>query len=240
MAQEVTLVADDNRPVGKSAARKIRREGKVPAIVYGLGSDPTPVAVPSREFEHILHGPGGINTLISLELSGKQDLVLARQLVRHPVRHTLVHVDFIRVRRDQPVAAEVPIHLTGEPQGVKDGGILEQIDFTLSIEAKPADLPTGIEADVSHLGIGDQLTVGELKLPPGVISTQEPGDLVAVVAQPRGLELPEEIEAAEAEEEEEAAAAAAAEAEGEGGEIPSVALAPGAPVPEPAGDEEES
>jgi large subunit ribosomal protein L25 len=238
MAQEVTLVADANRPVGKSAARKIRREGKVPAIVYGLGSDPTPVAVPSRELQHILHGASGINTLINLDLSGKQDLVLARQVVRHPVRHTLVHVDFIRVRHDQPVAAQVPIHLTGEPQGVKDGGILEQLNFTLSIEAKPADLPTGIDADVSHLEIGDQLTVGELKLPAGVVSTQEPGELVALVAQPRGLELPEEVEAAEAEEEEEAAAAAA-EAEGEpSGDLPAAALAPGAPVPEPTTDEE--
>jgi large subunit ribosomal protein L25 len=235
MAEEVTLVADTDRQVGKSAARKIRREGKVPGIVYGLGTDPTPVAVPSRELQHILHGASGINTLINLDLSGKKDLVLARQVVRHPVRHTLVHVDFIRVRRDQAVAAEVPIHLTGEPQGVKDGGILEQITFTLSIEAKPADLPTGIEADVSHLEIGHQLTVGELKLPPGVVTTQELGDLVGLVAQPRGLELPEEVEAAEAEEEEAEAAAEAAEAEGEG-EIPSAALAPGAPVP--TGDEE--
>ena len=218
MAQEVTLVADVGRPTGKSAARKIRREGKVPAIVYGLGTDPEPVAVPSREFEHILHGAGGVNTLISLDLSGKEELVLARQLVRHPVRHTLVHVDFIRVRRDVAVAAEVPIHLIGEPQGVKDGGIVEQTNFTLSIEAKPADLPTGIEADVSHLGIGDQLLVGDLKLPPGVVTTQDPGELVAQVAQPRGLELPEEVEAAEAEEvegEEAEGGEAAAEA-GEG------------------------
>ena len=236
MAQEVTLVADANRPVGKSAARKIRRDGKVPGIVYGQGSDPEAVAVPSRELQHILHGAGGANTLINLDLSGRTDLVLARQVVRHPVRHTLVHVDFIRVRRDQAVAAEVPIRLTGEPQGVKDGGILEQLNFTLSIEAKPADLPTGIDADVSHLDIGDQLTVGELNLPPGVVSTQEPGELVALVAQPRGLELPEEVEAAEAEEEEEAAAAAG-EAEGEpSGEVPSTALPPGAPVP--TGDEE--
>jgi len=222
MAQEVTLVADVNRQVGKSAARKIRREGKVPAIVYGLGSDPTPVAVPDREFQHILHGAGGINTLINLDLSGTQELVLARQVVRHPVKHTLVHVDFIRVRRDQAVSAEVPIHLTGEPQGVKDGGILEQTNFTLSIEAKPADLPTGIEADVSHLAIGDQLTVGDLKLPPGVVSTQDPGDLVAHVAQPRGLELPEEAEAAEGEEAEGEAAAA------EGGEAASAEAGEGA------------
>ena len=215
--QEVTLVADVERAVGKSAARKIRREGKVPAIVYGLGTDPQPVAVPSRELQHILHGAGGANTLINLDLGGKEDLVLARQVVRHPVRHTLVHVDFIRVRRDQAVSAEVPIHLTGEPLGVREGGLLEQATFTLSIEAKPGDLPAGIEADVSALNIGDQLTVGDLKLPSGVVTTQEPGDLVAHVTQPRGLDLPEEAEAAEAEEGEaaEGAEGAAAEA-GEG------------------------
>jgi large subunit ribosomal protein L25 len=210
MAEEVTLVADVNRPVGKSAARKIRREGKVPAIIYGQGTDPEPVAVPSRELQHILHGAGGANTLINLDLSGRKDLVLARQVVRHPVRHTLVHVDFIRIRRDQAVSAEIPIHLTGEPVGVREGGLLEQATFTLSIEAKPGDLPSGIEADVSALDIGDQLTVADLRLPPGVVTTQEPGDLVAHVTQPRGLDLPEEAEPAEGEE--------AEGEEGEGGE----------------------
>ena len=210
MAEEVTLVADANRPVGKSAARKIRREGKVPAIVYGQGTDPEAVAVPSRELQHILHG--GANTLINLDLSGKTDLVLARQVVRHPVRHTLVHVDFIRIRRDQAVSAEIPIHLTGEPLGVREGGLLEQATFTLSIEAKPGDIPSGIEVDVSALDIGDQVTVADLPLPPGVVTTQEPGDLVAHVTQPRGLDLPEEAEPAEGEEVEGEAV------EGEGGE----------------------
>jgi len=216
--EEVTLVADVGRPVGKSAARKIRRDGKVPGIVYGQGTDPEAVAVPSRELQHILHGAGGANTLINLDLSGRTDLVLARQVVRHPVRHTLVHVDFIRVRRDQAVAAEVPIHLTGEPQGVKDGGLLEQDTFTLSIEAKPGDLPAGIEADVSALGIGDQLTVADLKLPSGVATTQEPGDLVAHVSAPRGLDLPEEAEAAEGEEGAEGEAAEGEGAAAEAGE----------------------
>ena len=215
MAQEVTLVADVNRGTGKSAARKIRREGKVPAVVYGLGTDPEPVAVPSRELQHILHGTGGANTLISLDLGGRQELVLARQVVRHPVRHTYVHLDFIRVRRDQAVSAEVPLHLVGEAAGHKDGGLLEQDCFTLSIEAKPGDLPAGIEVDVSALGIGDQLTVADLALPRGVASTQEPGDLVAHVSAPRGLDLPEEAEAAEAEEGAEGEAGGEA---GEGGE----------------------
>jgi large subunit ribosomal protein L25 len=223
MAQEVTLVADANRPIGKSAARKIRREGKIPAIVYGQGGDPQPVAVPTREFEHALHGPGGMNTLINLDMSGQTDLVLARQLVRHPVRHNIVHVDFIRVRRDQAVAAEVPIHLTGEAQGVKEGGLLEQDTFTLSIEAKPGDLPNAIEADVSALDIGDQLTVADLKLPSGVVSTQDPGDLVAHVSTPVVVDLGEAPEAAEGEEGE-----AAEGEEGEGGEAAAAEAGEGA------------
>jgi large subunit ribosomal protein L25 len=215
--EEVTLVADVGRPVGKSAARKIRRAGKVPAIVYGQGVDPEPVAVPSRDLQHILAGAGGSNTLINLDLSGRSELVLARQVVRHPVRHNLVHLDFIRVRRDQAVTAEVPIHLTGEAQGTKDGGLLEQDTFTLSIEAKPGDLPAGIEADISALGIGDQLTVADLKLPSGVATTQDPGDLVAHVSAPKGLDLPEAAEGEEGVEGEEGAEGEAASAEaGEG------------------------
>ncbi len=211
--EEVKLVADVGRSIGKSAARKIRREGKVPAIVYGLGTDPEPVAVPSRELQHILSGAGGKNTLINLDLSGRAELVLARQVVRHPVRHTLVHLDFIRVRRDQAVSAEVPIHLVGEAAGVREGGLVEQATFTLSIEAKPGDLPASIEVDVSALNIGDQITVADLNLSSGVITTQEPGDLVAHVTMPRGLDLPEEGEAAEGEEGE--------GVEGEGGEATS-------------------
>jgi large subunit ribosomal protein L25 len=214
--EEVTLVADVGRPTGKSAARKIRRDGKVPAIVYGQGGEPQAVAVPSRELQHILSGASGANTLINLDLGGAgQELVLARQIGRHPVRHTLVHVDFIRVRRDQAVSAEVPVHLIGEAQGVKDGGLLEQSVFTLSIEAKPADVPTAVEADISHLTVGDQLMVGDIKLPPGVVTTQDAGELVAHVTQPKGLALPEEMEAAEAAEGVAAGEGEAVETQGE-------------------------
>jgi large subunit ribosomal protein L25 len=170
------------------------------------------VAVPVRDLQHILSGPGGINTLINLDLSGRSELVLARQVVRHPVRHTLVHLDFIRVRRDQAVAAEVPIHLVGESLGAKEGGLLEQDTFTLSIEAKPGDLPNAIEADVSRLNIGDQLTVADLALPSGVVTTQDPGDLVAHVSNPVVVDLGEAPEAAEGEEVAEGAEAEAGEA----------------------------
>ena len=211
--EEVTLVAELGRGTGKSVARATRRAGKVPAVVYGLSTDTESVAVNARELGHILSGPGGANTLINLDMGGKQELVLARQIVRHPVKHTLVHVDLIRVSRDTAVSAEVPINLVGEAEGVKDGGIVEQVLFTLSIEAKPADLPNLLEIDVSALNIGDHLSVADLTLPQGVTATQDPDTQVVHVSQPRGLALPEEEEAAAAEAEAEAAAEA-----GEGGE----------------------
>jgi large subunit ribosomal protein L25 len=218
--EEVTLVAEVRRGTGKSVARKIRRQGKVPAVVYGLGTESTAVSVPARELQHILHG--GVNTLINLDMTGTTELVLARQIQRHPVRHHLLHVDLIRVSRDVAIAAEVPIHLVGEPEGVRDGGLLEQVIFTLSVEAKPGEVPRAIEIDVSGLTIGDHLSVADLVLPPGVVTTQDPEEQVAHVSQPRGLALPEEEEAAAAE----AAAAeegaepgeASAEGEASGGE----------------------
>lgn len=210
--EEATLVAEVGRRSGKSVARKIRREGKVPAVVYGLGGDSQSVAVSGHELQLILQGPGGANTLINLEVEGSEsELVLARQIHRHPVRHHLVHVDLIRVRRDVAISAEVPVHLMGEARGHKDGGIVSQLIFTLSIEARPADVPRSIEVDITHLAIGDQLYVSELPLPPGVLALQDADELVAHVTQPRGLALPEEEEAAEAEAEAEAAAEAEAE-----------------------------
>ena len=211
--EEVTLVAELGRGTGKSAARATRRAGKVPAVVYGLSTDTESVAVNARELGHILAGPGGANTLINLDMGGKKELVLARQIVRHPVKHTIVHVDLIRVSRDTAVSAEVPLHLVGEAEGVRDGGIVEQVLFGLAIEAKPADLPNVIEVDISALNIGDHLAVADLTLPRGVTATVDPETQVVHVSQPRGLALPEEEEAAAAEAEAEAAAEA-----GEGGE----------------------
>lgn len=214
--QEVTLVAEAPRPTGKAAARQARREGKVPAIVYGLTGDPEAINVNARDFGHILAGPGGSNTLINLDFGGRKELVLARQVVKHPVRQTYTHVDFIRVSRDVSVTAEVPIHFVGEAVGVRDGGVLEQVLHALSVEAKPADIPRAIEIDVTALALGDHLVVSDIPAPRGVTITNDPESQVVHVSQPRGMELPEE-EAAEAAEGEEAAAeggAPAAEAAG--------------------------
>jgi large subunit ribosomal protein L25 len=190
--------------------------------MYGLETDTIKVAVPARELNHILAGESGANTLITLRMDGDENLTLARQIQRHPTRGDLIHVDFIRVRRDVAVAAEVPVNLEGEPEGVRDGGVLEQLVFTLSVEAKPEDIPPAVEVDVSGLGIGDQLRIADLRLPAGVAVQQEADELVVQIVMPRVAEEPETAEAEEGEavegevpEGEEGEAAAAEGGEGE-------------------------
>lgn len=209
---DTTLIAENRAETGKRPAGRLRREGKVPAVLYGMGGEPVSVTVPARELGHILASETGANTIITLRVDGQEQLTLARQIQRHPVRGELLHVDFIRVSADLPVAADVAVNLTGEPEGVRMGGMLEQQMFTITIEAKPADIPTAIEHDVSELGLGDQLRVGELAIPPGVTVHHEPEELVASVAVPRGLGAEEAGEEAAEGEAVEGAAATEGEA----------------------------
>jgi large subunit ribosomal protein L25 len=196
---EATLIAELRQAKGKGPAGRFRREGRVPAIVYGLQSDPQSVTVPERELVHILSGAAGANTLITLKVDGSDQLALARELQRDPVKGKVLHVDFVRVRADQTVTAEVPLHLTGDAEGVSMGGMLEQALFTITIEALPRDIPTAIEHDVSALGTGDQLRVRDLAIPAGVTVQLDEEELVAQVVVPRGTEEVEAGVAAEGE-----------------------------------------
>jgi large subunit ribosomal protein L25 len=218
---DVILEAESRSLLGSRNAGRLRREGRLPAVVYGLDTEVQNVTVSARELEHALHSESGANTLITLKLDGDDTLALARQIQRHPTRNELVHVDFVRVRRDVAVAAEVPLTIEGEPPGAKEGGILEQLLFTLSVEAMPGNIPTAIVVDVSHLALGDQLRVTDLSIPPGVDVQHEDDELVAQVSVPRGMEEEEEAEGEEGEGEEgEGAPAeggeAAADSEGAG------------------------
>jgi len=216
-----TLIAEPRSGVGSRPAGRLRRQGKVPAVMYGLETDTSNLAVGHRELAHILAGESGANTLITVKVDGEEHLTLARQIQRHPTRGDVLHVDFIRVRRDIAVAAEVPVHLEGEPEGVRDGGVLEQLVFTLSVEAKPEDIPPGVEVDVSEMNIGDQLRIADLPLPAGVAVQQEADELVVQIVMPRVVEEPEPEEGEEVEGEvpegEEGEAAPSAEG-GEGAE----------------------
>jgi large subunit ribosomal protein L25 len=209
---DVTLTTEPRTERGSGPAGRLRRAGKVPAVVYGLESAPTSVSVVGRELERILHGAGGANTLITLQLDGDDALALVRQIQRNPTRGDLVHVDFVRVRRDVAVSAEVPVQTEGEAPGLREGGMLEQLLFSVTVEAMPGNIPNSLTIDVSGLALGDQLHISDLPVPAGVVVQHEPEELIVQVAIPRGIDEGEEEEGEEGEEAEGEA--------GEGGEAP--------------------
>src|SRR5436190_3028670 len=213
--EEVTLAAELGRPTGSRPSRRLRTAGKVPAVLYGHGTDPMALSVDSRDLRAALTGDAGLNALITVAVDSERHLAMARHLQRHPVKGTVDHVDFVIVRRDEIVTAEVPIALVGEPTELnQNDGIVEQQLFTLTIKAKPMEIPSGLEADISGLVIGEAVRVADLKLPSGVETEVDPEEAV-VVGQPPAAEEPvAPVEGEEVAEGEEGAPAA----EGEGGE----------------------
>ena len=210
---DVTLNVEPRAELGSGPAGRYRREGRVPATVYGLEADAQSVLVGARELERILHGASGANTLITLNLGEGDALALARQIQRHPTRGDLVHVDFVRIRRDVAVTADIPLHVEGEAPGSRQGGLLEQLLFTVTIEAMPGNIPNSLTVDISMLELGDQIHISDLPVPAGVTLQHQPEELVAQVAIPRGLDEEEEGEGEG--EEEEGGDATAASAEGD-------------------------
>lgn len=191
---DATLTALRRSESGKGPAGRVRREGLIPAVVYGLGTETVSVSVSQRELAHVLSGGAGLNTLITLNIDGTEELAIARQLQRHPVKGNVIHVDFVRVRADQTIQAEIPVHLTGDAEGAQRGGVLEQLVHTLTVEAKPSDFPPAIEIDVSALEIGGQIYVRDLAIPRGVTVLQNGDDLVAQISAPRVAEVAEGVE----------------------------------------------
>jgi len=210
---EVVLLAEPGRPVGSRSARRLRADGRVPAVVYGQGVEPVPVTVHARDLRTALSTDAGLNAVLSLRVDGKKYLTMARELQRHPVRGTVIHVDFQVVDPERQISAEVPISLTGEAVELhRSEGVLDQQLFALPVMARPADIPTHLEVDVSEVVIGSVIRVEEIALPPGVTSELDPESIVVAGQPPRG----QEAEAAEAAAEAEAGAAPAEAAAGEG------------------------
>ncbi|HVX21069.1 MAG TPA: 50S ribosomal protein L25 [Acidimicrobiales bacterium] len=208
---EITLHAEVGRSLGSRPARRLRAEGKIPGVVYGHGTDPVPVAVVARDLRVALSGESGTNALLNLDTGQATYLALARVLQRHPVKGTVTHIDFQIVRRDEVIAADVPVNLVGDAVEVNHGdGMVDQVLFTLPVNAKPADIPTAIDVDISALTIGGAIRIAELVLPSGV-TTDLDDDAVVVSGQPGKVQAAAQGAEGEAAE---AAAGAAAEAAG--------------------------
>jgi len=196
---DVKLTAQRRSASGKGAAGRIRREGLVPAVVYGLDTESVPVSVKARELGAILASDRGANTLITLEIDGASQLAIARQIQRNPIKGTLVHVDFVRVRADQTIQAEVAVHLTGDAEGVARGGVLEQLLYSVTVDARPGDIPNALELDITEVQIGGSVRVSDLTVPAGVSVRNELESVVAQISAPRVAEEAAPVEGAEAE-----------------------------------------
>jgi large subunit ribosomal protein L25 len=193
---EVKLQAEKREQTGKSGARKTRASGLVPGVLYGRGMESIAIAVERRALLTAFHTDAGLNVLLDLEVDGTNTLAITRELQRDPVKGTVMHADFVKVDRKQAIEVEVPVHLVGESAGVKEGGVLEHPLFQLRLRCLPTNVPENIEANITHLNIGDVLRVSELTVPTGVEILNDPEVVVASVAAPISEE---ELEAMEAE-----------------------------------------
>jgi len=207
---ELLLKASTGRTEGTRPSSRLRRSGQIPAVVYGLGSDPLPVAVEWLELRSVITTDLGLNALITLDIDGKKQLSLVKDIQRHPVRRDVLHVDFIRVDEDAEVEVEVPLILTGEAKLVeRANGMVDQLIHNLPILAKPDSIPEVLHADISALEVGNSLRVSEIELPAGVRPAVDPDIAFAVGLITRSTKEFLRSEAA-------AEAAAEGEVEGEG------------------------
>lgn len=191
--EQVSLRAEPRTDAGSRPARRLRRDGLIPAVVYGRGIDTLPVTVSSRDLYSVLHTEAGLNALINVEVDGGDTiLTVAREIQRHPVRGDITHLDFIQVALDRAIEAEVGVDYVGVPLGVReDGGFVETIAGSVLVSALPTEIPSGIEVDIEALGIGDTLKVSDLPAIAGVEYLDDPDRPLVTVLLPRVEEEPE-------------------------------------------------
>ncbi len=200
MATNASLGARKREGTGKGVARKLRQDGRVPAVLYGRELDTIHLSVDAHEADHLFHSISVDNTIVALEVEGEKEAyqTLVREIQTHPWKATLLHIDFLRIQAGVAVDVDVPIALVGVPAGVRDdGGVLEQILNELTVRCIPSKIPESIRVDVSGLGLNDVLHVSDLQLDEGVEALISPERTVCSVAVPREVPTEEELEAAE-------------------------------------------
>ena len=184
---------------GKGVARKLRRAGRVPGVIYGGGGDPMLVSMDARETFNLFQSIPVDNTILQLHVGDREsERALVREVQVHPYRPALLHVDFIRIRRGVAIEVQIPLHFEGLPEGVRsEGGTLEQVIHDITVKCVPSRIPEAIEIDVTHLGIGDVVRAGEIDMPEGVENMMDPGRTICGVAAPRAIVEEDEDEVVE-------------------------------------------
>jgi large subunit ribosomal protein L25 len=235
--ERIKLEVRERESRGSAEARRLRKQGLIPGVLYGRGNTPHAISVPERELRRVLTGAGGLHAILDVVLEGQKTThpSILKDYQQHAVRGGLIHVDLHEVRLDQPIQARVVVELVGEPVGVTEGGVLSQVNREVTVEALPMEIPEHLELDVSGMAIGDTLRLADLPTQEGVTYVDDPEETVlATVTMPTRIvepeeeavegeegELPEGVEVPEGEEAPEGAAEAppetAADAAGEPG-----------------------
>ena len=204
------IKAETGRRKGTRPSRRLRRRGRLPAVVYGGGAEPVSVSVDYLELRAALTGYAGLNAPITLDIEGDRQLSMVKDLQRHPVSRDVLHVDFLRIDSGSEVVVEVPLVLTGEAKKVTlASGMVDQVMHRVPVKAKVDDIPPEVTADVSDLEVGSSLRVGDINLPAGVVPAGDVDAPFAVGLITRSTkEYLRQLRAAEEQEAEPAAEAA--------------------------------
>lgn len=195
MSIHAALQAEKREGTGKGVARKLRAGGRVPAVVYGQGEDAIALTVDAHDARHLFERISVENTIVELSVGGEVMETLVREVQVHPFRPELLHIDFYKVQKGVKVHVEIPVHLTGIPEGVKShGGVLQQVVHDLPVLTIPSLIPDAFEVDVSALDVGDSMHVSDIELPEGVEVQLDADRTLCSVIIPKGLAAEEEEE----------------------------------------------
>lgn len=180
------IIVRDREGTGKGHAGRIRREGRIPCVVYGLNDPPKSVSIDPKFVNKIFSSDKGLNTVMNLKLEEGDSTrhVMIKSVSRHPLTDRLIHVDFLRVDMDQPVTVVIPVKCVGQPEGVKLGGVLTIVRHEVEVTCLPKDLPGSFSVDVSALGIDEAVRVRHISKVEGVTINLEPKRTIAVVHAP--------------------------------------------------------
>ena len=190
--------------IGKSGAREVRKEGNIPAILYGRGEDPVPLVVSPDELKRALSNSAGINTILELEIddseSSEKKFSMVQEIQRDPLKNRVIHLDFLAIDMKKSVRVKVPVNTQGRSEGERRGAKLEKLMRTIDLECLPGDIPDSIEIDVSNLEMGDFVDIDSISLGEGVAPLRSGSEKVVQVVAQRAQE--EAIDESEVEEEE--------------------------------------
>jgi large subunit ribosomal protein L25 len=198
MAQQANLQASTRSATGKGAARSLRREGKIPGVIYGHGRDAEPVAIETASLHKMLLGISAATTIVDVAIDGRAPVrALIREIQRDSLRPAeIIHLDLYEVRGDEEITLQIPIHLIGIPDGVRNfGGVLDHVLRELEIEVLPSDIPEHVDLDVTALAIGHSMFVRDIKVEKAKV-LNDPDTPICTVVAPRTEEAPAPVEEA--------------------------------------------